>query len=151
MDKFQHILIAEDDFDDFKFIEEAFEKVLPTSKVARANNGLECMNYLKKNNKPDIIFLDLNMPIKNGLDCLKFIKDNVALADIPVVIYSTSHYIKDIDAAFKNEAHYYIVKPVCGKHLADFLRKVLQNLNLSHEKPRKENFVVRLTVETETR
>jgi CheY-like chemotaxis protein len=142
-------LLAEDDSDDYKFLVEAFEKVSPFSKVIRAINGLACVTYLKKNEKPDIIFLDLNMPIKSGLDCLKFIKENNNLADIPVVIYSTSHYIKDIDLAFKNGAHYYIVKPVCGELLADILLKVINNLNATRERPCKQNFVVRVNAESE--
>ena len=151
MEKFGNILLAEDDLDDYTFLVEAFEQISPVSRVVRATNGLECVTYLKKNEKPDIIFLDLNMPIKNGLDCLKFIKDSENLADIPVVIYSTSHYIKDIDAAFKNGAHYYIVKPVCANQLQDFLDRVLNNLSLSMELPKKEAFVVRPLTEAENR
>jgi CheY-like chemotaxis protein len=145
--EFPNILLAEDDKDDYLFLVEAFKKVSPGSIVTRAVNGLECMAILKKNEKPDVVFLDLNMPIKNGLDCLKFIKNSEALTDIPVIIYSTSHYIKDIDTAFKNDAHYYIVKPSSPDDLADILLRVLNSLrsNLAH--PRKENFVVRLNAE----
>jgi len=148
-DLFQTVLIAEDDAGDYKFLEEAFEKLSPSSNVIRAINGLEYMNYLKKNEKPDIIFLDLNMPVKNGLDCLKFTKENENLMDVPVVIYSTSHYIRDIDAAFKNDAHYYIVKPADKNLLADILSTVINNLANCREKPRKENFVVRVNEDAE--
>ena len=72
------------------------------------------MKYLKTLNKPVLTFLDLNMPGYNGLDCLKSIKANEGLSDMPVIVYSTCHYIKDIDACYKHNAHFYIVKPALG-------------------------------------
>ena len=145
--EFTNILLAEDDKDDYEFFVEAFAEASPVSTVTRAANGLDCITYLKKNEKPDIIFLDLNMPVKNGLDCLKFIKNSETLTDIPVIIYSTSHYIKDIDTAFKSEAHYYIVKPAAADNLADVLLRVLNGLRVSLTQPKKENFVVMFNTE----
>ena len=144
-----NILLAEDDVDDYNFFIEAFEKVFSSYNVARAKNGLECMSYLRTQEKPGIVFLDLNIPLTNGLECLKFIKNNENLADIPVIIYSTSHYIKHIDAAFKNGAHYYIVKPSNADELVDILITVGNRLDESLEKPGKANFVVRKTVTLE--
>jgi CheY-like chemotaxis protein len=149
MNKFENVLIAEDDKDDYLFLVEGLQKISLTYNVARAANGLECITYLKAGNKPDLIFLDLNMPIKNGLDCLKFIKDRDDLKHIPVIIYSTSHYIKDIDCAFKNDAHYYIVKPACADMLVDILQLLINKLDETLERPGKENFVLRITASTE--
>jgi CheY-like chemotaxis protein len=129
MDKYPNILIAEDDKDDYMPFEEALIQISSTSNIVRAKNGLTCITYLKTQDKPDLIFLDLNIPLKNGLDCLLFIKDTDSLKDIPVVIYSTSHYIKDIDACYKNEAHYYIVKPVIGDMLVDVLLQLFGRLD----------------------
>lgn len=144
MNQFKHILIAEDDADDYLFFVEALDKITPPCKATRAKNGLECITLLKTTEKPDIIFLDLNMPVKNGLDCLKFIKDTEELKSIPVVIYSTSHYIKDIDACFINDAHYYIIKPVAQEMLVEVLHIVLNKLRNSLQKPDIQNFVVRI-------
>lgn len=143
MERFRRVLLAEDDSDDYNFFVDAFEKISPDQTFARAKNGLDCITLLKHQEKPDIIFLDLNIPIKNGLECLKFIKENEALADIPVVIYSTSHYIKDIDAAYKNGAQYYIVKPSNVDVLVNILSVVFSRLSESVETPSKESFVVR--------
>ncbi len=142
MDKFTNILLAEDDISDYHFFVEALAKISPSFKVTHAKNGLDCMAILKGESKPDIIFLDLNMPGFNGKDCLKYIKTNERLAEIPTVIYSTSHYIKDIDSCYKSEASYYIVKPSNGDHLVNILRQVFSNLNERIEQPAKENFVV---------
>jgi DNA-binding NtrC family response regulator len=88
----------------------------------------------------------LNIPLKNGIECLKFIKNNETLADIPVIVYSTSHYIKHIDAAFKNGALYYIVKPNNADELIEILTTVLNRLEEGSQIRRKENFVVRKVV-----
>jgi len=142
MDKFPNILLAEDDVDDYLFFVEALEKISPYYRVTRAKNGHECITLLKKSERPDIVFLDLNMPVKNGLECLKLIKENELFADIPVIIYSTSHYIKDIDACFKNGAHYFIIKPASDEALLTMLTKVIGRLNKSVAPPVKENFVI---------
>lgn len=113
MNTSNNILIAEDDREDFNFLAGALKNICSTDTVniTRAKNRLECMALVKKDSSFDVIFIDLNMPGYDGVDCLRFIKSSTKCSNVPVVIYSTSHYIKDIDACFKNEAHYYIVKP----------------------------------------
>lgn len=149
MTRFSKILVAEDDFADYLFFAEALEKISGEYNITHVKNGLECMTALKNPDKPDVIFLDLNMPGYNGLYCLKFMKNKEEFAGIPVIIYSTSHYIKDIDAAFKNEAHYYIVKPASVDTLVQMLKQVMTSLNERAERPCKNNFVVRVTATLE--
>ncbi|GEO11306.1 response regulator [Segetibacter aerophilus] len=144
-----NVLIAEDDTDDYNFFVEGFEKISTSYCITRARNGLECITYLKTHNNPEIVFLDLNIPIKSGLECLKFIKDSNAFQHIPVVIYSTSHYIKHIDAAFKGGAHYYIVKPCNADLLVETLNIVLDRLEENLQTPGKAGFVVRNLVTLE--
>lgn len=144
MNRFSNILLAEDDAADFLFFAEALEKISDSYKITHAKNGLECMKYLKGSNKADLIFLDLNMPGYSGLECLKFIKANAHLIDIPVIIYSTSHYMKHIDACYKNNAHFYIVKPASGDLLIKILEPLINRLQESPERPGKESFVVRV-------
>jgi CheY-like chemotaxis protein len=145
-----NILLAEDDLDDYHFFIEALEKVCPSCYVTRVKNGLDCVTLLKAQPVPSLIFLDLNIPMISGIECLKFVKSTDALSGIPVVVYSTSHYIKDIDAAFKNGAHYYIVKPCNEDELVEILTTVLSRLEESSKTPTKENFVVRKVVTLQT-
>lgn len=144
------ILLAEDDVDDYNFFAEALEKVSPTFLVSRVKSGLDCITFLKSGRKPQVIFLDLKIPHVNGLECLRFIKDNETLAKIPVIIYSTSYYLKDIDAAYKNGAQYYIVKPGNAAQLVEILTTVFDRLEESLQAPRKEDFVVRKVVTLQT-
>ena len=149
MDKLTNVLLAEDDSSDYEFFAEALERISATFKITWVKNGLDCMAFLKTS-KPDIIFLDLNMPGYNGRDCLKYIKDNETLAEVPVVIYSTSHYIKDIDACYKTGAHFYIVKPADESLLVNCLQQVMAQLKSSMERPGKQNFVVGVSAAMES-
>lgn len=74
----------------------------------------------------------------------------INLAGIPVIIYSTSPYIKDIDTCFKKNAHFYNVKPASVQHLFSILDKVMNSLKESLERPCKERFVVRVVGNYET-
>lgn len=145
-----NILLAEDNLDDYHFFIEALEKVCPSCSVSRVKNGLDCITVLKSQPVPSLIFLDLNIPMISGIECLKFIKNSELLSEIPVVIYSTSHYIKHIDAAFKNGANHYIVKPNNADELVEILMTVFSRLNAISKTPTKENFVVRKVVTLQT-
>lgn len=144
MIKYKEFFITEDDTDDYLLFVKALTRITPNYNIIRATNGIECLRLLKNTDAPPhLIFLDLNMPMKNGIECLCAIKDNPALQHIPVIIYSTSHYIRDIDAAFKNGAHYYIVKPASADMLVDILHTVFSRLG-DEKKPSKETFVIRM-------
>lgn len=62
--------------------------------------------------RPDLILLDLNMPRMNGREFLVAIKADPALADIPVVVLTTSEVERDVEASYKSGAAGYITKPV---------------------------------------
>lgn len=121
-----HIMLADDDDDDRQFFKEAFEDIEIKHHISLFNNGVLLMEYLTnpENPLPDIIFLDLNMPMKSGKDCLKEIRNIPRLKSITVAIYSTSSADKDIEDTFISGANVYICKPV------DFntLKKTLKNV-----------------------
>ena len=123
-----NIALADDDADDQLIFREAIELVDIKTKLSFFDNGQELMDYLKLPNisLPDIIFLDLNMPIKNGMQCLKEIRKQPELKNLSVAIYSTSSSEKDIEETFVNGANIYINKPVNFKALQNVLEKVLQ-------------------------
>ena len=142
MEKFKNLLIAEDDKEDYLLLVEALEQIYSGFSIRRAVNGLELMGYLKSFEKPEVIFLDLNMPVRNGIQSLKLIKAIPEFRNIPVIIYSTSNYRRDINEAFSNEAHYYIVKPTSLTALINALLDVFNRLVENGERPSKSNFVL---------
>ena len=138
------ILIADDDEDDALLLAEALLDHLPSCQCIHATNGLDALNYIKANVNPDIVFLDLNMPEKNGINCLKDIYNFNLLPSTPVVICSTSHYIKDIKEADDFGAAYYMIKPTTYN---EFTKIVSHAVDLLTEPPMerrdKSSFVLR--------
>ncbi|MBE99232.1 response regulator [Flavobacterium coralii] len=121
-----HILLADDDEDDRLFFKEAFEEVKVQHSITPFINGVKLMDYLndQHNPLPDMIFLDLNMPMKSGMECLREIRKNKRLKNLSVAIYSTSSSDLDIEETFVAGANVYIKKP------NDFgdLKKVLSHV-----------------------
>jgi CheY-like chemotaxis protein len=87
-----NILLADDDMDDRFFFSKALDEIPVNTKLSTVNNGELLMEYLTNNedNLPDVLFLDLSMPRKTGFECLAEIKENKKLADITVIMFTTS-------------------------------------------------------------
>ena len=121
------ITLAEDDEDDRLFFTDAFEELKINTIVNTLNNGRELLNYLEHPETilPNIIFLDLNMPILNGMECLKEIKQNNKFNDIAIAIYSTSASDQDVENTFVLGANIYIKKPSNFNELKKILSDVV--------------------------
>jgi CheY-like chemotaxis protein len=83
------ILLVDDDQDDVYIFREAINAISPEIKCIHAQDGIEAVELLK-DAIVDIIFLDLNMPRMDGKECLTEIRNNDALRNIPIIIYSTA-------------------------------------------------------------
>ncbi|MES2777625.1 MAG: response regulator [Bacteroidota bacterium] len=131
------VLLADDDSDDRELFEEVITGISTQIQLQSVEDGLQLMTTLHAENErlPDIIFLDLNMPGKSGKDCLREIKNNDRLKDVPVIIYSTSFNLKDINDTHAIGANLYIRKPNTFTGLIDVIKKVL-SLNLEEYNPR---------------
>ncbi len=82
------ITLADDDEDDRMFFTDAFEELKINTVVNTVNDGVALMDFLNHPETvlPNIIFLDLNMPLKSGIECLKEIKANPKFKDIVIAI-----------------------------------------------------------------
>ena len=122
------VFLTDDDEDDRLFFEEAIEAGGVEVSLTTFKNGKELMNYLYKEDTllPDLLFLDLNMPVKNGMECLEEIKNTDKLKDFIIAIYSTSSSEKDIEETFVKGANIYINKPSNFKQLKKIIDKVLK-------------------------
>ena len=86
-----HILLIDDDEDDQFIFLAAIKESAPGYECRISNNGQEGLYVLNSDSsKPEIIFLDLNMPLMNGFEFLSILKSDVKLSGIPVIIFSTS-------------------------------------------------------------
>jgi CheY-like chemotaxis protein len=105
------ILLADDDADDRELFEEALSDIHPNAILTTAQDGEELMFILKNYHKPDLLFLDLNMPRKNGKECLHEIVKHPELKKIPIIIYSTSVNPTDIEETYRLGALLFFRKP----------------------------------------
>ena len=107
------ILMVDDDYDDFEIFCEALKAVNAKVRCLHATNGAEAFDLLKNHmvDLPDYIFLDINMPVMNGRECLTRIKKDNRLKEIPVVIYSTSSDVREMEYCKGVGAREFIVKP----------------------------------------
>lgn len=120
------IVLAEDDKDDQEIFMEALNATKVPSEVTTVENGEELVDILKDGAepKPDIIFIDINMPIKGGKEALAEIKNDKDLKDIPAVMLSTSNHPNDIEETFTKGANLYIQKPNSFTSFVLILKKV---------------------------
>ncbi|MGQ2984993.1 response regulator [Flavobacterium sp.] len=122
----RNIYLAEDDMDDVYFFKFALNKLKLKCNLIVANDGLELVSKLKNGQpEPDIIFVDINMPVMNGLETLDNIKKDPKFNTVPVIVYSTSQDPTDIKKAFKYGASSYLVKPFDLEGLEKLIAKVL--------------------------
>jgi CheY-like chemotaxis protein len=145
--KLLKIVLADDDEDDRMLFKEAIDEISIKTKLTMFNNGQELMDYLNLPNValPDLVFLDLNMPIKSGMQCLKEIRCNPGLKDVTVAIYSTSSSESDIEDTFVNGANIYLNKPNNFNKLQESIQKVLQiNWQYHTSNLNRDNFLFRL-------
>jgi two-component system, chemotaxis family, response regulator Rcp1 len=121
------ILLVEDNPDDVELTLEALSHTKLANRVAVVEDGVEAMEYLRKEGKykdaprPSLILLDLNMPRKDGREVLEEIKRDADLAAIPVVILTTSQAEEDIVRSYQLHCNCYISKPV---DLTQFMKVV---------------------------
>lgn len=122
--------LVDDDADDVTIFKEVLQDVNPGIDFVSAGDGHEALTTLKmQNNKPDVIFLDLNMPRMGGKECLVALKRDARLQDIPVIMYTTSSQSKDIEETMQKGAVCFITKPTNLKELKSILLCISQNVH----------------------
>lgn len=131
------VLIADDDPDDRLMITEAFTERCRGCQLGFAQDGVQLMRILNREEplpgsegvmgeNPDLILLDLNMPLMDGREALQEIKTNPALQHVPTVIMTTSDNEDDIRFCYDAGANSYLVKPSSYSELLDIV-SVLKN------------------------
>ena len=126
MDKI--FLLIDDDVDDSELFREALQELDPTIPIHFAENGEEAFKLLEHISKPNIIFLDINMPRMNGWECLKKLKSKTIYADIPVIMYSTSSHQREVDMAIHLGALSFFTKPHSYKDLKQMVKGIVEKM-----------------------
>jgi len=115
---FVEILLLEDEPSDAYLVKMALKEGKVLANLHHVVDGREGLDFLNKAGqfadapRPDLIFLDLNMPRMNGCEFLAVIKAEEHFKGIPVVVLTTSEVEKDVVLSYQLGATSYITKPV---------------------------------------
>lgn len=122
-----NLLLVDDDQDDIYFFEQAVQKVALPINLHIYKDGKEICDYLTLNKdcENSIVLLDLNMPGIGGFEALRYIRQSLGLFSIPVLIYTTSKNLKDIEESYQNGASSYVRKLDTVNEIAVFLNAVI--------------------------
>jgi len=124
-----HILLVEDNEGDILLTKEAFEECKVKTEISIAKNGKEALDFLFKREgfedakKPDLILLDINLPIYSGHEVLEKIKSSPDLKKIPIIILTTSTSRSDIAKAYDHHCNSYVNKPL---EVEEFMQAILK-------------------------
>ena len=125
------ILLVEDNSDDVLLTREGFERSKLTVNLHHVENGEECMAFLRKQGdyanspRPDLILLDLNMPVMDGREVLAELVKDDELKHIPVVILTTSADERDVLSMYKLKCSAYAPKPVDFNQFLEVIRGIV--------------------------
>lgn len=119
------ILLADDDPIDRELFIEGMQETGWKFRVQEVENGYELLRYLDSAQKyPDLIILDLNMPVKDGRETLRELKKDERFRHLPVFILSTSNASFDVELACQTGANLFLVKPHGFKEIVEMLNSL---------------------------
>ena len=124
------ILLVEDSPSDVRLTREALKDAKIFNRLHVVQDGVSALAFLRKQGKfsgstaPDLILLDLNLPMKDGREVLAEIKKDENLKRIPVVVLTTSRAEEDVARSYNLHANAYVVKPVDLKQFLEVIRAI---------------------------
>jgi CheY-like chemotaxis protein len=123
------ILLVEDNEGDIVLTKDAFEESKIRTNISVARNGGDALDFLFKRGafteaeRPDLILLDINIPVYSGHEVLKIIKEDEDLKRIPVIMLTTSSNDKDVHLAYQNHSNSFVTKPI---DMSEFVKVMLK-------------------------
>ncbi len=123
------LLIVEDDPGDVLLAREALSGGVPVN-VHVVEDGEAAVDFLRREGahaaapRPDLVFLDLNLPRLDGREVLARIKTDPGLRSIPVVVLTTSKSAEDIRSSYELHANAFVTKPTELERFLDVVRRV---------------------------
>ncbi|MGZ5135901.1 MAG: response regulator, partial [Flavitalea sp.] len=124
------------------FLKDALGEIAPEVQVAHLDSCLKLVDMMEHSDLPDLIFLDLNMPVFSGRDCMKQIRVHKKWKNVPVIIYSTSNAEQDVKNCMEDGADLYIVKPNSFQALLNLVKRVMSMDWKNRSLTEKEHFLL---------
>ncbi len=123
------ILLAEDDPGDAVMIREAFEQALPSVRVHVVGDGEQAIDFVRRPSagihRPDLILLDLNLPLRSGLEVLADMKGDDDYSAIPIAVLTASRDPHTVQRCYSLHANAYIVKPADFDDFASVIYQIV--------------------------
>jgi|SRR5687767_14850857 len=105
------VYLVDDDIDDLEILQEALVHNNYYGPVKTVLNGKMLMDELFESKKPEVIVLDLNMPLKNGFEVLRELKSSPELKGIPVIVLTASTNATDRAKCVNLGCNFFFNKP----------------------------------------
>ena len=117
------ILVADDE----QFLRESYQELLTQEgyQVITASNGQEALDLVSQN-RPNLILLDIQMPVLDGNEFLRKLRDNEQTKNIPVIVLTNAGNLNNMDTAKLYSAYKFLIK--CNITPADVINTVSEAL-----------------------
>ena len=123
------VYLVDDDIDDLELVMDALERNGFKGTVACAKNGEEFLAKLERSNIPELVVLDLNMPLKDGFEVLKEMKKSRQFSVVPVVVLTASQNKEDQAKCFELGCNGFLTKPSTLEEYNTIATKILDILH----------------------
>lgn len=125
------IVLIEDNQDHARILKWAFERSNRQTAITFFPDGEAALHYFRPpqsaatSRRPDLIFLDLNLPKIDGRELLRILKSEHQTKDVPVIVLSSSNREEDVRQAYELGASTYISKSLLMNELSEALEGIL--------------------------
>ena len=107
-----YVLLVDDDEDDCELFRYSCQESRLPCEIQALNDSRKVLSFLNEGSRlPDVVVLDMMMPAMNGLEVLRVLKKSPQLAQIPVVMYSSSANERTVEQAYEYGAVAFVKKP----------------------------------------
>lgn len=113
----EKVLIVDDDRTSRRVMEKIIDSYWDCN-ILLAENGAEALTIMR-GSKPNLVILDIMMPIMNGIDCLIEMRSDASLVDIPVIMYSCVADRRVLNSLTELEINSYLLKPVIKENVIE--------------------------------
>ena len=126
------ILLVEDSQMDVVLTQRCFEEVAPKVDLHHVENGIEAMAFLRRQRQyadapqPDLVLLDLNMPMMDGREVLAEIVRDEALRHLCVIILTNSSFDEDVKYTCTLRANSYVRKPIDYEQFLEAVKIIVE-------------------------
>ena len=135
------VLSVDDSMDDTLLLQRACHRAGVRFKLQAVDDGTKAIAYLRgldgysdRTNHPfpNLVLLDLKMPLKTGFEVLDWLRAQPDLSNLPVAVFTASQHEADVREAYRKGANYFLTKPITYEELVEMAQTLDQALESQH-------------------